>query len=85
MSDGLRGDKQCPHGHTARRKCIDCDREDSYAEIDRLRAALEPLRDACTDIYKDFSADDIKTQPRSIQFAWEVGRQHEALHEKEGQ
>lgn len=41
----LRGDKKCPHGHTARRKCETCDREDDQAEIARLRAALKGLSD----------------------------------------
>jgi hypothetical protein len=33
----LRGDKQCPHGHTRRRKCDICDREDDQKEIEKLR------------------------------------------------
>ena len=34
MSDEivLRGDKECPHGHTARRKCVTCDHEDDVKE-----------------------------------------------------
>lgn len=41
----LRGDKKCPHGHTARRKCDTCDREDDQAEIERLKALLRRIRD----------------------------------------
>jgi hypothetical protein len=37
---------------------------------------VEPLRDACMDIYKDFTAEEIAKYPRSVRFAWEVGRQH---------
>lgn len=39
----LRGDKQCPHGHTARRKCDTCDREDDQKEIARLKTACRLL------------------------------------------
>jgi hypothetical protein len=39
----LRGDRQCPHGHTARHKCPTCDREDDQKEIDRLSAALRDI------------------------------------------
>lgn len=30
----LRGDKKCPHGHTARKKCPECDHADEIAEKD---------------------------------------------------
>lgn len=33
----------CPHGHTRRRKCSVCDREDDLAKIVRLQTALTQI------------------------------------------
>jgi hypothetical protein len=66
----LRGDKQCPHGHTARKKCNSCDREDDQAEIERLRAKLK-IQDDANDILTRH-ANDILTRRASETVAWLV-------------
>lgn len=40
----LRGDEQCPHGNTARKKCVTCDHEDELRWC-RQALARELLRD----------------------------------------
>ena len=46
----LRGDKQCPHGHTARRKCEICERADDQKEIERLSLLVSTYETALTQI-----------------------------------
>lgn len=42
---------------------------------DQPKAARTPAEDACMDIFNDWDESEIKDRSRSVQYAWEAGRQ----------
>ena len=47
----------------------------STKEIEKLRITAYRAADVCINIFKDYSEEEIKHLPPSIQRAWEIGKE----------